>query len=50
MFRPLHHPAAAIISLLLVTMLWLPSVEAGRDTVASAQGPVTATYALPLAA
>lgn len=47
---PLHQTAAAIISLLLATALWLPSGEAGRRPLAAAQGPVAATYALPLAA
>ncbi len=50
MFRLSTQSAAAILSLLLATTLWLPSAEAGRDALASAHGPVTATYALPLAA
>jgi hypothetical protein len=50
MCRTLNQTTAAILSLLLATMLWLPPVGVGRDTSISAQGPVTATYALPLAA
>jgi hypothetical protein len=50
MSRPLHLTTAAIIWLLSAATLWLPSVEAGRDAAASVQGPVTATYSLPLAA
>ena len=50
MCRTQNQTTAAILSLLLATMLWLPPVGIGRDTSASAQGPVTATYALPLAA
>jgi len=50
MSYPLHQSAAAILSLLLATALWLSPVEAGRDALASAQGPVTVTYAIPLVA
>lgn len=42
--------AAAIIPLLLATTLWLPSGRNAHASLASVNGPVAATYALPLVA
>ncbi len=42
--------AAALIPLLLATTLWLPSARHAQASIASMEGTVAATYALPLAA
>ncbi|MBB3859769.1 hypothetical protein GGQ88_001030 [Novosphingobium hassiacum] len=46
--RPTY--AAALASLLLAATLWLPAARSGGGASLSADGPVAATYALPLAA
>ncbi|WP_162895929.1 hypothetical protein [Novosphingobium sp. THN1] len=48
--RHLPQTAAAILSLLLAATLWLPTVDAGAAPLALVDGPVMATYQLPLAA
>ncbi|MBB4614506.1 hypothetical protein [Novosphingobium taihuense] len=48
MSRLIPQTAAAILSLLLAAKLWLPTVD--RTSLVVAEGPVTATYQLPLAA
>lgn len=48
MSRHLPQTAAAIFSLLLAATLWLPTVDTA--SLALADGPVMATYQLPLAA
>ena len=50
MSRLLPQTAAAILLLLLAATLWLPTVDAGSAPFALADGPVMATYQLPLAA
>ena len=50
MIRHLPQTAAAIFSLLLAAALWLPTVDAGATPFALGNGPVMATYQLPLAA
>ncbi|WP_156135905.1 hypothetical protein [Novosphingobium subterraneum] len=47
---PAFPAAAAILSLLLAATLWLPTMDAGSAPFALADGPVMATYQLPLAA
>lgn len=46
----LPHAAAAIIPLLLAATLWMPVTTGGNASLAVADGPVVATYAMPLAA
>lgn len=48
--RPIPQTAAAILSLLLAATLWLPTVDAGPASLARTEGPVMATYQLPLVA
>lgn len=48
--RPAPHAAAAILSLLLAATLWLPTVGTRQAALSLADGPVAATYQLPLAA
>lgn len=48
--RPIPQTAAAILSLLLAATLWLPTVNSGPASLALSEGPVMATYQLPLAA